>query len=77
MERRLHTLVEVVDQVEGSSLIEEGEELEKLVFPRCGEIFSQLRYKVTMCAFVTQKYVQVVREERKSPAAKLRGEDEP
>ena len=41
MERRLHTLVEAGDQVEGSPPIEEGEELEKVVFPGCGEIFNQ------------------------------------
>ena len=37
----MYTLVEAVDQVEGSSPVEEGEELEKVVFPECGEIFNQ------------------------------------
>ena len=40
VERRLHTLVEAVDQVEGSLLVEEGEELENVVCPACGEIFN-------------------------------------
>ena len=34
----MHTLVEATDQVEGSPPIEEVEELEKVVFPGCGEI---------------------------------------
>ena len=64
MERRLHTLVEAADQIEGSLLDEEGEELEKLVCPACGEIFNQSGYKVTVCAFVAQKPTQVVGEEK-------------
>ena len=36
VEKRLHTLVEFVDQLEGSPPVEEGEELEKVVFPGCG-----------------------------------------
>ena len=55
MERRLHILVEAVDQLEGSPPTEEGEEVEKVVFPEFKEIFNQLGYKVTMHAFVAKK----------------------
>ena len=36
VERILHTLVEAAYQVEGSLSVEEGEELEKVVYPECG-----------------------------------------
>ena len=52
VERRSHTLVEAIHQVEGSLPIEEGEELEKVVFFECGEIFSKSGYKVIVNAFV-------------------------
>ena len=51
----MHTLVEVVDQIEGSLLAKEGDELKKVVFPECEEIFSQLGYKIIVHAFVAQK----------------------
>ena len=41
VERILHTLVEAVDHIEGSLLAEEGDELKKVVFLDCGEIFNQ------------------------------------
>ena len=41
VERRLYTLVEAADQLEGSPPMEEGEELEKVVCPESGEIFNQ------------------------------------
>ena len=47
-------MVEAVDQVEGSLPVEEGEELEKVIFPTYGEIFYQLGYKVTVHTFVAQ-----------------------
>ena len=77
MERRIHTLVEVADQLEGSPPVEEGEELEKVVFPGCGEIFNQLGYKFTVCAFVAQKLTKEVGEEKETSVVELRGEDEP
>ena len=40
VERNLHTLVEAVDQLEGSTPAEDGEEEERVVFPMCGEIFN-------------------------------------
>ena len=72
----MHTLVEATDQVEVSLLAEEGEELEKVVFPMCGEIFNQSGYKVIVRAFVAQKPAQVVVEEKETFAVELRGEDE-
>ena len=63
--------------MEGSPSAEEGEEVEKEVLPKCGEIFNQSRYKVTMRAFVAQKLAQVVEEEKETSAVELRGEDEP
>ena len=49
---RLHTLVEAVDQLEGSPPDEEGDELEKVVFLECSEIFNQSGYKVIVWEFV-------------------------
>ena len=46
MERKLHTLVEDADQLEGSTPVEDGDEEERLVCPVCGEIFNQSSYKV-------------------------------
>ena len=51
VERRLHTLVEATDQLEGSSPAKEDEEVEKVVCPACGEIFNQSGYTVIMHAF--------------------------
>ena len=73
----MHTLVEAADQIEGSLLAEEGEELEKVVFPECGEIFTQSRYKVTVHAFVAKKPTQVVGEEKITSTGELRDEEEP
>ena len=53
--RRLHTLVEAADQLEGSSPAKEDEEVEKVFFPACREIFSQSGYTVIVHAFETQK----------------------
>ena len=77
VERILHTLVEAADQVEGSPPVEEGEELEKAVFPGCGEIFNKSGYKVTVSAFVAQKPTHAVGEEKETFAVELRGEEEP
>ena len=62
----MHTLVEAADQIEGSLPAEEGDELEKLVCPECGEIFSQSGYKVTVQEFMAQKTTQEVGEERRT-----------
>ena len=40
VDKRLHTLVETTDQLERSSPTKEDEEVEKVVCPTCGEIFS-------------------------------------
>ena len=40
VERKMHTLVEATDQLEGSPPAEDGEEEERVVFPVCGEIFN-------------------------------------
>ena len=65
--RRLHTLVEVVDQLQGSSLAKEDEEVEKVVFPTCEDIFSQLGYTVIVCAFETHKPAPAVEEGQEAP----------
>ena len=49
---------EFVDQIEGSLSDEEGDELKKVVFLECGEIFSQSGYKFIVHAFVAQKPTQ-------------------
>ena len=72
VERRLHTLMEAANQVEGSLSTEEGDELKKVVYPECGEIFSQSRYKVTVHGFVAQKPTQEVGEERGTSTGELR-----
>ena len=51
----MHTLVEAVDYIEASLSAEEGDELKKVVFPKCGEIFIQLGYRVTVHAFAAEK----------------------
>ena len=53
METKLHRLVEAANQLKGSTLAEDGEEEERVVFPMCGEIFNQSGYKVIVRAFVT------------------------
>ena len=67
MERKLHTLVEAVDQLEGSTPAEDGEEEERVVYPMCGEIFNQSGYKVIVCAFVTQQPIPTTMEEKGQP----------
>ena len=54
VEKRLHTLVEVALQLEGSPPDEEGDELDKVVYPECSEVFYQLGYKVIVHAFLAQ-----------------------
>ena len=50
----LHTLVEDADQLEGSPLDDEGDELDKVVYPKCGEIFDRSRYKFIVREFMAQ-----------------------
>ena len=52
-ERKLHTLVEAADQLEGPNSIELGNEEERVVCPTCGEIFKESGYKIAICAFTT------------------------
>ena len=66
-ERNLHTLVEVADQLEGSTPTEVGDEEERVVCPMCREIFNQSGYKVIVCAFVTQHPVPTTVEEQGQP----------
>ena len=67
MERKLHTLVEAADQLEGSTPTEDGEEEERVVFPVCGEMFNQSGYKVIVHAFVTQQPIPIAKEEQGQP----------
>ena len=53
-ERKLHTLVEAANQLEGSNPTEASSEEERVVCPMCGEIFDELGYKVIVHAFTTQ-----------------------
>ena len=62
-ERKLHTLVEVVDQLEGSTPTEVGDEEERVVCPMCGEIFNESGYKVIVHAFATEQPTPTAVEE--------------
>ena len=73
----MHTLVEDVDQLEGSPPNDEGDELDKVVYPKCGEFFYQSGYKVIVHAFVAQKPAQAIEEGKEAPLVELKGEDEP
>ena len=73
----MHILVEAADQLEESSLTKEDEEVEKVVYPACGDIFSQSRYTIIVCAFETCKTSPAVEEGKEAPNAELRREDEP
>ena len=53
-ERKLHTLVEAADQLEGLIHAEAGNEEERVVCPMCGEIFDESGYKVIVHAIATQ-----------------------
>ena len=75
VERKLHTLVEAVDQLEGSPPAKDGEEEERVVCPVCGEIFNQSGYKVMFHAFVTQQPVPAVVEEQGQEAPKVEVRD--
>ena len=77
VEKRLHTLVEAANQLEGSPPVEEGDELDKVVYPKCGEIFDQSGYKVIVRAFGAQKPAQATEEEKEAPTLEPKGEDEP
>ena len=76
MEKRLHTLVEAADQLEGSPPDDEGGELDKVVCPECGEIFDKSGYKFIVRAFVAQKLAEATKEEKEAHAVELKGEDE-
>ena len=76
VERRLHTLVEAVDQLEGSSPAKEDEEVEKVACPTCVKFFSQLSYIVKVQAFETHKPTPAAEEGQEAPDAELRKEDE-
>ena len=67
MERKLPTLVDAADQVEGSTPGEASDEEERVVFPVCGEIFNESVYRVIVRAFVTQQPVPIVVEEQGQP----------
>ena len=77
VERILHTLVEAADQLEGSSPTKEDEEVEKVVCPACGDIFSQPGYTFIVLASKTHKLAPAVEEGQEAPNAQLRREDEP
>ena len=73
----MHTLVEAAGQLEGSSHDEEGDELDKVVCPECGEISYQSGYKVIVQEFGAQKPAQATEKEKEAPVVELKGEDEP
>jgi len=53
-ERKLHTFVEAVDQLEGPNSTEPGKEEERVVSPTCGEIFKEAGHNIVIRAFTTQ-----------------------
>ena len=60
-------MVEVADQLEGSTPTEVGDEEERVVCLVCGEIFNQSGYKVIVHAFVTKNPVPTAVEEHGQP----------
>ena len=44
----MYTLVEAVDQLEGSKSTEPGKEDERVICPTCGEIFKEAGHKIIM-----------------------------
>ena len=66
-ERKLHTLVEAVDQLEGSNPTKPGNEEERVVCPTCGEIFKESRYKIVIHPFTTQHSVPTTEEGQGQP----------
>ena len=50
--------------------------MEKVVYPTCGEIFSQSGYIVIVHAFETHKPTLAAKEGQEAPNAELRREDE-
>ena len=75
VERKLHTLVEAADRLEGSPPAKDGEEEERVFCSTCGEIFNQLGYKVIVCAFVTQQPAPAAMEEQGQEAPKMEVRD--
>ena len=61
-ERKLHTLVEVGDQLKGSNPTEAGNEEERVVYPTCGEIFKEEGHKIVIHAFTTQQSSPTIEE---------------
>ena len=66
-ERKLHTLVEATDQLEGSIPAKAGNEEERVVCPTCGEIFDELGYKVIVRAFTTYQSAPKTVEGQRQP----------
>ena len=61
-ERKLHTLVEAANQLEGPNSIEPGNEEERVVCPTCREIFKEAESKIVMHALTIQKYAPAMEE---------------
>ena len=53
-ERKMYTLVEAADQLEGSNSTELGKEDERVICPTCGEIFKEVGHKIVIRACTTQ-----------------------
>ena len=53
-ERKMHTLVEAANQLEGPNSTEPGKEEERVVCPTCGEIFKEAGHKIVIRACTTQ-----------------------
>ena len=77
MEKRLNTLVEASNHLEGLPPVEGGEGQEKVVCLEGGEIFNQERYKVTVQAFPAQEPTQENEEGKEVPAGERNDENEP
>ena len=61
-ERKLHTLVEAMDQLEEPNSIEPGNEEERVVCPTYGEIFKEVGHKIVIHAFITQQSAPAMEE---------------
>ena len=61
-ERKMYTLVEAADQLEGSNSTEPSDEDERMIYPTYGEIFKEVGHKIIIHTCTTQQSVPTMEE---------------